>query len=508
MAEVTRGFGRAVALAATFVALTLGSAQAQDKSITIVLSEEPDIVDPCEASRSNVGRIVKQNVTETFTEIDPDDGSITPRLAESWEQVDPNTWRFELKQGVKFHDGEDFNAENAVYSIERTLNEKIDCEIRLKFFGGMEVTPKAVGSHTLEITTAEPAPILPTMLGTMTVVSPNTVMDERTRDPVGTGPYRFVSWTPGQNVVLERFDDYWGEAPEVEKATYVWRTESSVRAGMVATGEADIAPNISEVDATDPKTDFSYFNSETTSLRIDLTRPPLDDVRVRKAINMAIDREALIGTIFPKDVEIATQFVVPSINGHNPNLEPWPYDPDQAMALLEEARAAGVPVDDEITLLGRIEIHPNATEAMEAVLAMLQGIGLNVNLRMVEVAEWVDIYTKPFAEDRPPTLHQTMHDNNNGDAVFTVFFKYHSDGAQSVLSDPEVDRLIGEATVATGEERTKLWQEVFRRVHEDVVADVKLFHMVGYTRVGSRVKFTPSISTNSELQISQVKFAE
>jgi peptide/nickel transport system substrate-binding protein len=178
------------------------------------------------------------------------------------------------------------------------------------------------------------------------------------------------------------------------------------------------------------------------------------------------------------------------------------------MALLEEARADGVPVDDEITLLGRIEIHPGATESMEAILAMLQGIGLNVKLRMVEVAEWVDIYTKPYAEDRPPTLHQTMHDNNNGDAVFTVFFKYHSDGAQSVLSDPEVDRLIGEATVATGEERTDLWQEVFRRVHEDVVADVKLFHMVGYTRVGPRVKFTPSISTNSELQISQVKFAE
>ena len=507
MTRTTRCFWLAVSRAAMTVALTVGSAQAQDKSITIVLPEEPDIVDPCEASRSNVGRIVKQNITETFTEIDPDDGSITPRLAESWEQIDADTWRFKLKEGVKFHDGEDFNAESAVYSINRTLNEKIDCEIRLKFFGGMKVTPKAIDTYTLEITTGEPAPILPTMLGTMTVVSPNTVMDERTRDPVGTGPYKFVSWTPGQNVVLERFDDYWDEAPEVEKATYVWRTESSVRAGMVATGEADIAPSISEVDATDPAMDFSYFNSETTALRVDVTRPPLDDLRVRKAINLAIDREGMIGTIFPKDVALATQFVVPSINGHNPSLEPWPYDPEQAMALLEEARADGVPVDDEITLLGRIEIYPNATESMEAVLAMLQAIGLNVKLRMVEVAEWVDIYTKPFAEDRPPTLHQTMHDNNNGDAVFTVFFKYHSDGAQSVLSDKELDGLITDATVATGEERTKLWQEAFRRIHEDLVADVMLYHMVGYTRVGSRVKFTPSISTNSELQIAQVKFA-
>ena len=134
------------------------------------------------------------------------------------------------------------------------------------------------------MTTAEPAPILPTMLGTMTVVSPNTVMDERTREPVGTGPYKFVNWTPGESVVLEQFDGYWGEKPDVEKATYVWRTESSVQAGMV-TGEADIAPNITELDATDPSMDFSYFNSETTALRIDVTRPPLDDIRVRKALN-------------------------------------------------------------------------------------------------------------------------------------------------------------------------------------------------------------------------------
>jgi peptide/nickel transport system substrate-binding protein len=508
VAHMVRRLGRAAPLGAMLVGLGLGSAQAQDKNVTIVLSEEPDIIDPCEASRSNVGRIVKQNVTETFTEIDPDDGSITPRLAESWEQVDDTTWRFKLKEGVTFHDGEPFNAETAATSIKRTLNPAIDCEIRLKFFGGVELTPTAVDEHTLEVKTGEPLPILPTMLGTMTVTSPNTPPDERTREPIGTGPYSFVSWTPGQEVVLERFEDYWGEQPEVERATYVWRTESSVRAGMVATGEADIAPNISEFDATDPDLDFSYFNSETTALRIDLTKPPLDDVRIRKALNLAIDREAMIGTILPKDVAPATQLVVPSIAGHNPDLEIWHYDPEQAKALVEEARAAGTPVDDEITLLGRIEIYPNATESMEAILAMYQALGLNVKLRMVEVAEWVDIYTKPYAEDRPPTLHQTMHDNNNGDAVFTVFFKYHSDGAQSVLSDEQLDGLIEQATVATGEERVDLWQQAFKRIYEEIVADVMLFHMVGYTRVSEGIEFEPSISTNSELQLAQIKFKE
>jgi peptide/nickel transport system substrate-binding protein len=497
----------ALPLAVALASFPPGAAAAQEEgAITIVLSEEPDMVDPCEASRSNVGRIVKQNVTETLTEIDPDDGSITPRLATGWEQVDELTWRFKLREGVTFHDGEPFNAETAKTAILRTLDERIDCEIRIKFFGGMQVSPEPVDEYTLDIKTAQPAPILPTMMGTMTITSPNTVEGERTRDPVGTGPYRFVSWTPGTSVVLERFADYWGEQPEVEKVTYVFRGESAVRAAMVAAGEADIAPNIAVQDATDPDMDFSYLNSETSSFRIDVNKPPLDDLRVRKALNLAIDRDAMIGTIFSPDVVKATQFVVPSINGHNPDLEPWPYDPEQAKALLAEAAADGVPVEDEITMVGRLEIYPNATEHAEATMAMLQDVGFNIKLNMLEVAEWVDTYTKPYAEDRPPQLVQTQHDNNNGDAVFTVFFKYHSDGAQSVLSNPELDALIEKATVSTGDERQKTWQEAFRMVHEDIVADIKMFYMVGYTRVGPRVDFTPDISTNSELQVAKVKF--
>ena len=481
-------------------------AAAEEGEITIVLSEEPDIIDPCEASRSNVGRIVKQNITETLTEIDPDDGSITPRLATAWEQVDDLTWRFKLQEGVKFHDGEPFNAEAAKTAIVRTLDERIDCEIRIKFFGGMEVTPVVVDEHTLDIKTAEPAPILPTMMGTMTITSPNTVEGERTREPVGTGPYRFVSWTPGTSVVLERFADYWGEAPEVAKVTYVFRGKFAVRAAMVAAGEADIAPNIAVQDATDPEMDFSYLNSETSSFRIDVNKPPLDDLRVRKAMNLAIDRDAMIGTIFSADVVKATQMVVPSINGHNPDLEPYPYDPEQAKQLLAEAEADGVPVEDEITMIGRLEIYPNATEHAEATMAMLQDAGFNMKLNMLEVAEWVDTYTKPYAEDRPPQLVQTQHDNNNGDAVFTVFFKYHSDGAQSVLGDPELDALIEKATVSTGDERQQDLAGGVPDGPRGPRADIMMFHMVGYTRVGPRVDFTPDISTNSELQVAKVKF--
>jgi peptide/nickel transport system substrate-binding protein len=494
------------------LAAVLGSAPAQRAmaaeagEVVVVLSEEPDIVDPCHSSRSNIGRVVKQNITETLTEIDPADGSITPRLATAWEQVDDDTWRFTLREGVTFHDGAEFSAETAAKSIARTLDERIDCEIRTKFFGGITVTSEVVDSHTLDITTDPPQPILPTMMGTMTITSPNTVEGELTRDPIGTGPYTFDQWDVGQKIVLKAFDGYWGDAPEVDTATYVFRTESAVRAAMVEAGEADIAPNIAVQDATDPAMDFSYPNSETSRIRIDLTRAPLDDVRVRKAVNLAFDRDAVRGTIFSADVIPATQLVVPSINGHNPDLKVWPYDPAQAKALLDEARADGVPVDDEITMIGRVNIYPNATEIMEAMMAMYQDIGLNLKLQMLEVAEWVDILTKPYAEDRPPVLLQAQHDNNNGDAVFTVFNKYHSDGAQSVLSDPALDEVIEKAGVAVGDERRQLFQEAFRIINDEIVADVPMFHMVGYTRVGPRINFQPDISTNSELHIEDITF--
>jgi len=488
-----------------FGSLTPASAEGE-ADVTIVLSEELDLVEPCQASRSNIGRVIKQNVAETMTEIDPKTGEITPRLATAWEQVDDMTWRFTLREGVKFHDGADLNADAVVYAIQRTMDETLDCEVRTKFFGNITLTPTVVDDLTIDIATDSPVPILPTMMGTFTIVSPNTPMGEPTREPVGTGPYTFENWAPGENITLARNDDYWGEQPAVENATYVWRTESAVRAAMIAAGEADIAANIAVQDATDPAMDFSYPNSETSRLRIDTTRPPLDDVRVRKALNLAFDRDAVRGTIFSADVIPATQLVVPSINGHNPDLKVWSYDQAEAKRLLDEARADGVPVDDEITLLGRINIYPNATEIMEVLLAMYQEVGLNVKLQMMEVAEWVDILTKPYAEDRGPVVQQSQHDNNNGDAVFTVYNKYHSEGAQSTIGDPTLDDVIVKAGEASGDERQKLFQEAFRIMNDDIVADVPMYHMVGYTRVGSRVSFQPDISTNSELHLAKISF--
>ena len=488
------------------VASFFSPAYAGGKTLTVVLSEEPDIVDPCEATRSNVGRIIMQNVAETLVEIDPKDGSIKARLATSWKQTDNLTWEFNIRKGVKFHDGADLNAKTVVKSIKRALNPKYDCEARTKFFGNISVTPSAVGSHTVAIKTKTPQPIMPAMMGIMSITSPNTQEAKGERNPQGTGPYVFGKWTPGQSVTLKRFAGYWGSTPVVEDVMYVFRKESAVRAAMVKTGEADIAPNIAVQDATDPKMDFSYFNSETARLRIDMSQKPLDDIRLRKAMNLAIDLDALRGTIFAAGVVPQTQIVVPSINGHNPRLKPWPYNLAEAKKLVAAAKADGVDVGKEIVIIGRLGIYPNSTEAMEAMHAMLSEAGFNLKIKMMETAGWLNFLSRPYAEDRGPTLVQGQHDNNNGDAVFSMYNKYACEGAQSTTCDSKVEAGIKAATAATGDKRRDTWQEVQRRLHQDIVPDVQMFHMVGFSRVNPRIDFTPSIATNSQLQVSQVKF--
>ncbi len=484
----------------------LSHARAASTDITVVLQTQPDQLDPCQSSKSQVGKVIKQNVVETLTEINPKNGQVTPRLATEWKKIDDLTWRFKLRHDVKFHDGTPFNAAAVKYSLERTLDKAIDCEIRVKYFGNMTITATPISDYEIEFKTNTPQPILPTLMGTVVAMSTATPKGKITREPIGTGPYKLAQWVPGQKIVLERNNDYWGDKPKVTKATYIWRSESAVRAAMVASGEADISPNIAVQDATDPSMDFSFLNSETSRLRIDTAIPPLNDIRVRLALNYATDREGLKGTIFSKKVIASSQLVAPGINGFNPDLKPYPYDPAKAKALLKEAKAAGTPIDREIMLVGRYNLYPNSQESLQALQAMYEAVGLKVKLRMTEASEWYDLLFKRYAENRPPMLFQDQHDNNNGDAVFTIYVKYHSKGGQSTISDPELDKLIDEASQSTGEKRTKLFQQAFKRIHEVIVPDVQLFHMVGFCRVNKRLNFHPSIATNSELQLSSVGF--
>ena len=506
---LARAAAAAVALA---VATFPGPSRAQqmaDDWVTVVLALEPFLLDGCNMNLSTIGPVLRQNVVETLTEFDPISGKPAPRLATSWEKINDTTFRFKLRQGVTFHDGAPFNAEAAAKGISRTMdNKELNCETRYRMFGDVQIKAQVVDEYTLDVISSKPEPILPTRMGVVGLVSPNTPMEKVTTSPIGTGPYTMDRYDPGTQVLLKRYEKYWGAKPAVAGAKYVWRAESSIRAAMVKIGEADVAPSIAVQDANDPKADHAYPNAETLYLRIESERVPFTDIRVRQALNYAFDWNSLHGTVLAKDMQRATQINIPAIPGHNNDLDkrPWPYDLAKAKALIAEAKAAGTNVEEPFLLIGRPGMFPNHEEFMEALRDMYIAIGLKPVMRLAESAQRIIYQNRPHEPDRMPVLYVELHDNYYGDPVFTMYNKTACNGLQSFFCDPALDELTIKATLATGDERVKLWQEINRHIYEDLVTFVWISHMVGYARVNDRVAFTPTTSINQELQLAQIGF--
>lgn len=496
---------RRLSLTAIGLAFAWPALAQSDHDVTIVLPEEPAEMDLCDSGISASGRVLWDNIGEGLTRIDVASGNVEPLLATKWSRVDDDTWSFTIREGVTFHNGETLDAATVAHTVERLNIEALECFTGQYDFSQIKVSAEVMGPMVVEITTSEPDPILPTRVSFMPIDPPSAAMDAVTRTPVGTGPYRFVAWNPGVSIQLERYDGYWGETPEAEAATFLWRSDPAVRAAMVATGEADISYQISPQDAT-TDLDVSYPNSETSFLLFDVDLAPVSDIRVRMAMNHAIDREAMVGTIFHKDALPASQMVVPGTLGYNAGLDVPSYDPELARKLIAEAKADGVDTDTEIVILGRIGVYPNSAESMEAIQAMLQSVGLNVRLQMMEVASYGEFWVKPYPEDRPANIIQSQHDNSRGDAVFTAWPKYGSGGSQSRLSSPALDEVITKATAATGPERRALWEEMFRMIHEDIVAEIPLFHMVDSMRISPKVNYTPSVATTSKMSVAEITF--
>lgn len=488
-------------LAAAIVALSLaGSAMAQEQDVTIVLNEEPANLDPCEAASDFIGRVALGNIFEALTRRDAETGELLPALATSWEEGDNNSWTFTLREGVKFHDGTPMTAASVKHAMDRTLDTNLSCESRTKFFGDGEYTIEIVGDNAVKVTTPVRDPILPLKMSNMMIYPESVAMGEAVRMAPGTGPYALSDWAAGQHIILDKFADYWGPNEGIDSGKYVWRAESSVRAAMVKQGEADFAPSIAEQDATE-EIAVGYPNAESIRLNLDNLKAPLDDRRVREAINLGLNRDAMLGTVVPASATKATHLFLPSIAGWSENVTMYPFDPERAKALIAEAAADGVPVGEEIQLAGRIGHFPNAQEYHEVVAIMLNDIGLNVKLEWFEAAAKNKMQVKPFDPDRRPQIFVDQHDNTAGDPVFTIPSRWRSDGSQAKISDPELDKLIDAATVATGAERVAAWKAAAEYI-DALLPDAMMFHMVGFAAIGDRIDYTPNMTTNSSVRLA------
>ncbi|MFE9445094.1 ABC transporter substrate-binding protein [Streptomyces sp. NPDC006602] len=481
--------------------------RADGRTLRVVLTQEPPTLEPCEASLTGTGVVVRSNITEPLVERDPTSGELNPLLATGWKQIAPRTWTFDIRSGVTFQDGAPFAAQDAAFSIGRAVNSDLACNVEGYVFGDEDLEVKAVNDDRLTVTTAKPDPILPLRLSFVEIVPRTTDTKAKVRVPIGTGPFAVRSWQPGAAISLDRFDDYWGKAPDFARARYVWRSDASVRAAMIDKGEAEIAVALDPMEA-EKDTTVAYPNNETTALRLDGREAPLDDIRVRRAIDLAVDREGIIDALLGGLAEPAGQLVPPGVVGHSDEIEPPRQNVAEARALVREATADGVPTDRQITLVARNGMFSGVSETAEALQYQMQEIGLNVRVRMADTATQLQYQLRPLPQNVGPIALLIMHGNQAGDAAFTTSQYLLSDGPQSTFGTKALDRRIAAAGALSGEKRQEAFAGLLTEQNESVVQYAHIAHMNGLLGLSRSIRYEPNSATGDEMRLAEVHSAK
>jgi peptide/nickel transport system substrate-binding protein len=468
-------------------------------SITLVMPEEPPTLDPGSGT-GTVAYPVLRNVEEALLNRDPKTNQLVPELATKWEATNPTTWRFHLRQGVKFHDGTPFNAQAAADSITYTWSKENSFRIRSWIGPEFKVVP--VDEYTIDIVTETPDPLIPTRMFFGAIVSPKMVKEnvaDLMLKPVGTGPYKFVEWVKGQHIKLTANPDWWGRtAPDaggaqtIKDLTFVTRVEREVRTAMVQRGEADYARWVSEEQCKAAPQCKSGVGIETLQVRMDFPNPVLGDRRIREAIALAMDKESLMRDIFGGGE--VTGFLGPKATvGWTPDIKPYPYNPERAKQLVAEARAAGVPLDTTpLTFIARRGSFFRIEEAAEAIGEMLQKVGLtNLKVQVLETAAHIEIWSadKPIAPSRG-IIGVNAHGNELLDLALTVKMYYDCEGKQSVYCDPKMQELENIALPLEGEARAKAWQAVAKYAYDQIVT-IPIGYPYNYYAVSARLDWEP-----------------
>lgn len=431
--EVTQAPTRMIAPAMTAVTTPSTGAAGQ---IRIAIGSDPTTLDP-HAANDVSERICNDNIYETLLTRDPD-MRIVPLLAESYKQVDATTWQFKIRSGVKFHNGEPFDAEAAAFSINRIVDEKFNSELRSSFETIREA--RTANANTVQVMTTGPDPILPARMCWLKMVPPKYAnKKEFGEKPMGTGPYRFVEWARGSRVVLTANRYYWGLKPQIADVMILVRKEPAARLSALKGGEVDLIRDLLPEQVSQVPKIVREKGLEFPFFRINTQVEKLKDPRVRQAMNYAVDKEVLINAIYGGYATLAEgQIIGPAHFGYNPNVKAYPYDLEKAKALLKEANAVGT----EIHLVGENGRWFGDKEIIEAVAEMLRKASFEVD---VDIQEWQGYLDRLFVADNQPDLIFVSTDNQLLDADRTLSAYYLSTGRVSSYLNPQVDRLINEA---------------------------------------------------------------
>ncbi len=376
---------------AAIAALPLAAiAQAKKDAVVLGMTLEPTPgLDPTGGAASSIAEIVQYNVFETLTKINSD-GTVTPLLAESWEvSPDLKTYTFKLRKGVKFHNGEPFNARIVKFSFERAAAEKSTNKDKRTFAGMQSVA--AIDDQTVVILNKDLDPDFLFLMGQATaiMVEPKSA-DSNATNPVGTGPYKFESWSKGSMVTLVKWADYRNAASvKMKKVTFRFISDPAAQVAALLAGDIDAFPRVTPRSVpqfkSNPKFQVIVSGSRAkTILAINNKKKPLDDVRVRRAIAAAIDRKAVIeGAGDGYGAPIGSHYV-PGAFGYVDTTGINPFNIDKAKALLAEA---GIKTPLELSL--KLPPPPYARQGGEVIAAQLAKIGIIAKIENVEWAQWL-----------------------------------------------------------------------------------------------------------------------
>ena len=362
--------------------------QPRKDSVTLAIALEPPGLDPTAGAASSIAEIVLYNLFETLTKINAD-GSVSPLLAESWEvSPDLKTYTFRLRKGVKFHNGEPFNAEAVKFSFERAGGDKSTNTDKPTV---AKLATRVVDEHTVVVINQDIDPDFLFVLGqaTAVIVEPRSAATNATQ-PVGTGPYQLDNWRKGALVTLAAWPGF--RAPQgirIRRATFRFISDPAAQVASLLAGDVDVFPRVTPRSVSQFKNNprFQVVVSSSrakTILAINNGRKPLNDVRVRRAIAAAIDRKVIIdGAGDGYGIPIGSYYV-PTAFGYVDTTGINPYDVEKAKALLAEA---GVKTPLQLTVT--LPPTPYARQGGEVIAAQLAKIGIVARLQNVEWAQWL-----------------------------------------------------------------------------------------------------------------------
>ena len=440
------------------------------EDLIFALAAEPTSLDP-KGSNDTVSFRVMTQVFDTLIRLEPD-GTLAPGLAESWEVSEDGTEvTFKIRQDVKFHNGETMTVDDVVYSI----NEAINSHFTSRVTNTME-RAEVVDDTTVKLILNQPySPVLKCMATiTMGIVNKEAMEADPegfARNPVGTGPYKFVQWDTGEKLVFERFDDYWREPATIKDLTFKIFTDQNTAVVALENGEIDVLETfpMSARQRLIDNEDLNYYETEAGlyyHISFNNAEGIFSNKKLRQAVSYAIDREAIIEGAFEGAAVPVYCPMPPSCFGYVENFKGNEYNPEKAKELLAEA---GYP--DGLTVTMKTLESTSYTIPTEIIQAQLREVGINAEMEILERGT--------FLSEVNDQCNYELHLNNIvcpvTDADFAIYGRLHSSmkgGGNNIqmCDNPELDELIMKARSEKNEEKRKeLYREISEIVREEAI---------------------------------------